>query len=405
MSAAVPLMPNPSGGTPLWETLADELDISQSLYRKAADRHTSVGEWLCRPGSSLASFGPTVHPQGSFRLGLVIKPIFADASYDLDQVVVLRRLHPQALSQADLKALFGAELAAYAHAYRMQSPEEKHRCWRLNYRDEVAFHLDAVPSVPATGEEVQRLRREGVHEPWAARAVAITDDRHPLYHLVGADWPTSNPRGFARWFEAQAARARSRVVTRGAQASVEDVPAYEWRTPLQRAIQLLKRHRDVMFRDTPALAPISMIITNLATCAYEGEQDLGAALSGIVERMGHYVRPVAPRVPNPTHPAEDYADKWRLKAASEFNFRLWLEQVRADVRYFAEAPLNADRVERGFGIELTEEQQRRLGSRSPARSAAATGAPAVVIPSATPSRIDTAPRPWQSSLPHRGTGS
>ena len=85
------------------------------------------------------------------------------------------------------------------------------------------------------------------------------------------------------------------AATRSAHASVEDVPSYQWRTPLQRAVQVLKRHRDVMFHAAPGLAPISMIITNLAGHAYEGEHDLGEAILGIVERMGHYVRADVPR--------------------------------------------------------------------------------------------------------------
>jgi hypothetical protein len=404
MSTAIPLAINPGGATPLWATLADELDIAPSLYQKAADRHTSVGEWLCRPGSSLRLFDPSVHPQGSFRYGTVIKPLVEEASYDLDQVVVLKTLRSHDLSQADLKARLGAELAAYADFHGMLRPEEKHRCWRLNYRDDVAFHLDSVPSVPAAPGLVLGLRLSGVDEAWASRAVAITDDRHPQYHLVGGEWLTSNPRGFARWFEAQAARGRTRMVANGARASVEDVPAYEWRTPLQRAIQILKRHRDVMFRRTPDLAPISMIITNLAARAYEGEQDVGNALTGIVARMGQYVRPLAPRVPNPTHPAEDYADKWRRRPELELNFWRWLEQVRADVRHFSEASLDAALVEQRFAVQLTEEQQRRLAPGATRHVPGAVAAPAIISPRVVP-RIETAPRPWQSSLSRGGPAS
>lgn len=379
----------PTGSaTPLIETLVGELDIAPSLYAKAADRHKSLGEWFCRSGSSLAQFGPHVHSQGSFRYGTVIKPIVEDARYDLDQVVVLRNLRPHQLSQADLKARLGKELAAYASAYGMQPPEEKHRCWRLNYRDEVPFHLDSVPSVPATPEVVASLRHEGVDEPWALRAVAITDDRHPQYTVVGGHWLTSNPRGFARWFEAQAARGLSGPLTKGMRASVEDVPTYEWRTPLQRVIQILKRHRDVMFRAEPELAPISMIITNLAARAYAGEQDLTDALIGVVERMDQYVRPTPPRVPNPTHPQEDYADKWRLKPILEPNFNGWLAQVRADVRNLAQARLSTDLIDKRFAIRLSEDQERTLGQCLPSLFPA----PAIAKPSTQ--RIDNAPRPW-----------
>jgi hypothetical protein len=392
MTAAIPTPI--SAPTRLWETLADELDIAPSLYEKAADRHKSLGEWLCRPESTLARFQPNVRPQGSFRYGTVIKPLFEGTSYDLDQVVVLEGLRTNDWSQAELKDRFGVELAAYARKYGMQAPESKHRCWRLPYRDEVEFHLDSLPSVPASEEFVLSLRRAGVEDAWAARAVAITDDRRSNYRIVAGEWLTSNPRGFAKWFEARAALGRREQLQYGTRASVEDIPAYEWKTPLQRAIQLLKRHRDVMFRRTPDLAPISMIITNLAASAYQGERDLQSALTGIVARMESFVRDLPPRVPNPTHPAEDYADKWRLRPILEPNFRTWIQQARTDVHHFSKASLDPDLVDKRFAIPLTEDQQRRLGRRAGDSSATTIAAPAIITSSAP--RIDSAPRPWGS---------
>jgi hypothetical protein len=386
--------PHATPATRLWTALSDELDIAPSLYQKATDRHASVGEWLCRPESSLARYRPRVRPQGSFRFGTVIKPLVEGAKYDLDQVVTLDKLSTWEVSQADLKGRFGSEIASYAQAQGMLVPEEKHRCWRLNYRDEVAFHLDSLPSVPAGESALLQLRQAGVDDFWALRAVAITDDRHPHYHVVGGEWLTSNPSGFARWFEARAALGRPRNADRAPQASVEDVPPYEWRTPLQRAVQILKRHRDVMFQAAPELAPISMVITNLAAHAYGGEQNLGDALTGIVERMHLHVRPNAPYVPNPAHPAEDYADKWRLHPDLAANFWNWLEQARAAVRHFSQESLNADRVQQRFAIRLSDEQQRRIASSA----ASSTGTPAIVIPTTAP-RIETAPRPWRRNEP------
>lgn len=52
----------------------------------------------------------------------------------------------------------------------------------------------------------------------------------------------------------------------------EDIPDALVRTPLQRAIQIMKRHRDMRFnghRDEDH-KPISMIITTLAAKLYEG---------------------------------------------------------------------------------------------------------------------------------------
>src|SRR5262249_47407749 len=147
---------------------------------------------------------------------------------------------------------------------------------------------------------------------------------------------SSNPRGFARWFESRARLAAgdriAKLIAARAYATVDDVPPYEWKTPLQRSIQIMKRHRDVMFRDNPDEAPISMIITDLAACAYEGELDLHTAPTNIVGRMPNFVKPTGPRIPNPTDPREDYADKWATNPALEENFWIWHSQLKSDIQ-------------------------------------------------------------------------
>lgn len=391
-------MPNPNAqASHLWTMVSDALDIPRSLYERAAARHRAVGEWLCRPGSTVAAYRPVVRPQGSFRFGTVIRPVRDDAEYDLDHVVVFDALDTQAMSQQALKELLGAELRDYALAHGMRPATEHHRCWRLHYRDEVAFHLDSLPCVPAAADVQELLRRVGVAESFALRAVAITDRRHPDYAEPLSVWLTSNPRGFARWFEARAALGRDpRLMERVRAGTVEDVPPYEWRTPLQRSIQLLKRHRDVMFADDAELAPISMIVTNLAAHAYGGEADVTDALRGIVARMGQFVRPRWPRVPNPMHPQEDYADKWSRDPRLEASFWAWYTQVQADVERFS-APLTriAPReVQERFGVALTAEQAERFAPQAPAAVTARGAAGAVGYAAAGPLQIRDAPKPW-----------
>jgi hypothetical protein len=86
-----------------------------------------------------------------------------------------------------------------------------------------------------------------------------------------------------------------------------------------------------MFQKEPELAPISMIITNLAASAYEGETDQGEALTNIVARMGSFVRPSRLRVLNHADPAEDYTDEWSRDPNYESNFWRWLAAAKADV--------------------------------------------------------------------------
>lgn len=372
--------------------VVEHLDIPKSLYEKAADRHKSLGEWLKRDGSAVRQFDPDIRPQGSFRFGTVVRPIFADDEYDLDNVCVLKALAKQDVTQKQLKEAYGEEIKAYAEAHSMTVPvEECHRCWRLHYADEVKFHLDSLPCVPEDAVVIGRIIGVGVAEDLAKRAVAITDRRHPHYEEVTAAWLSSNPRGFAAWFERRAALGRTRALREGGiRATVEDVPPYEWKTPLQRSIQILKRHRDVMFRQKRELAPISMIITNLAAQAYEGEGDLGEALANIVARMPAFVRTERPRVPNPADPGEDYADKWARDARLEKSFWEWYYAVQSDLarlgRLIGTVEMSGE-TETLFDVRLTREQLRSLGVES-------VGGPSVVVKSMPAFTIPSATKPW-----------
>lgn len=380
--------------TPLLHAIVEHLDIPRSYYEKAVARHKSLGEWLCRPESKIAVFKPHVSPQGSFRYGTVVRPLQSTDEYDLDNVATLA-VTKTAMTQRQLKELYGAEVKAYARSNGMLAPvEEKNRCWRLRYADEVAFHLDTLPCIPEDASLIQGLVSSGVSPELAALAVAITDKRHPRYDQITRELLSSNPRGFARWFETRARVVAMpqmrRLVERRLYASVEEVPPYEWKTPLQTSIQILKRHRDVMFRDDPDAGPISMLITNLAAHAYEGETDLALALANIVDRMPRFVNPTRPRAPNPAHPGEDYADKWANNPALEQNFWWWLTQVKADVAKLSSSigtrRVDAD-VQAAFRVELTANELRAFGA--PARSVAPT-----FVSVAPVVRIPSAPRPW-----------
>lgn len=378
--------------TKLLCAIVNHLDIPKSYYEKARARHRSLGDWLCRPESRIAQFNPHVSPQGSFQYGTVNRPLVVGGEYDLDNVTTLE-IPKTLMTQRQLKELHGAEVKGYALAHGMIRPvEEKNRCWRLHYEDDVAFHLDTLPCVPAEQRIIQAIVARNVPRPLAELVVAITDKRHPEYDKLTGTMLTSNPRGFARWFEDRARSSASdrlrKLVELRIYASVEDVPTFEWKTPLQQSIQILKRHRDVMFRDDPRSQPISMIITNLAARAYNGETDLGLALSAVVENMARYVQATAPRVPNPADPAEDYADKWARNPDLEQNFWAWLTQVRIDIARLAtllQGSKLASEVRRIFGVEFTsEELQEFEGNRVP--RANVVRSPVLSIPSA--------PKPW-----------
>jgi len=134
----------------LFESIADLLDIPPSYYEKASDRYRSLGEWLHRDESKVAELNPEVYPQGSFRYGTVNRPLRKTEEYDLDLVCEVL-LSKDDVTQKDVKHLLGEEIKAYAKANGIKAPViERNRCWRLDYADEVLFHMGLVAKCSET---------------------------------------------------------------------------------------------------------------------------------------------------------------------------------------------------------------------------------------------------------------
>ena len=134
-----------------------------------------------------------------------------------------------------------------------------------------------------------RLRRDWRVQMWeAGRATAAAPTYLPALPspenpptgiwLTDRDlyyWQCSDPIGFAAWFHDQ---MRDQFIQRRAlladerAAQIDDVPAWEVKTTLQQAVQVLKRHRDIYFADRQSLKPASILVTTIAGRAY-GHQD------------------------------------------------------------------------------------------------------------------------------------
>jgi hypothetical protein len=329
------------------EEIAASIDIPDSAYEKAEARYKDLGEWFGRKEAHCHRFDPHIYPQGSFRLGTVIHPVDGDGEYDLDMGCRLRVGITKAThSQQELKELVRLDLEEYRIARGIKAGlEEKHRCWRLKYADELTFHLDAVPSIPETFAQrlliQEAIIRTGAPPELASLVAnttgAITDDRRWNYQIIENDWRLSNSEGFAHWFQSRMKLARVLLENRALEAKaakVDDLPTYRWKSPLQRCVQLLKCHRDLMFADDCEGKPASIIITTLAARAYQGETDIDDALDTILSNMGRSVNKSEPRVPNPVNPAEDFGDRWSDAASREHNleekFWRWLRQAQTD---------------------------------------------------------------------------
>jgi hypothetical protein len=324
------------------ETLVEELDLPDSAYEIAKNRYEDLGEWFNRDNSTLKTNNVHIFPQGSFMLGTAIRPVQEDAEYDLDLACKLREgVNKSSHSQKELKGLVGDELETYRKARGIKEElVEKHRCWCLEYQDNISFHMDIVPAIPADDLKKSYLlesmnkfgNTEHVAKDASRLAVSITDDRDLSYTSISDDWNISNPEGYGVWFADKMETIQKRTLLE--KARVDDLPIFKRKTPLQRCIQLLKRHRDIMFKDYEDSKPISIIITTLAARAYNGETEVVSALTNILENLPEMLNSSEPRVPNPVNPEEDFADKWGMEKYSDLrledNFHIWVRQAQSD---------------------------------------------------------------------------
>jgi hypothetical protein len=289
---------------PILDQICRGLEITPKMFEEAEKRYQSITEYLCQPGTSMASYAPWLYPQGSANLGLTVKPDF-DNEFDVDVICQLI-IGTRPTHEAFVNILF--ERLKQRGIYTLR---RMNRCVRVQYANE--FHIDITPAIPDDILGPQNIK--------------VTDKE------VGR-WKESNPRDYAIWFKGNA-QLMPRIiysdrVLMEAYANVEPLPAPTLSRPLlNRIIQLLKRHRDLMFKGDKS-APISAIITTLAARSYafhavREQVSMIRFIQQVVADMPHFITKLEAdeSVPNPANPFENYADKWRTKPERQKAFHVW----------------------------------------------------------------------------------
>jgi len=344
------------------EILLEELELPSSAYETAVSRYEDLGDFLSSD-SSIAQYEPQVFAQGSFRLGTAIKPLILTEPYDLDLTCKLTKgISKLIISQEDFKKMIGNAVDQYISKRQIkEAKKEKRRCWRIKYQDHIDFHMDVVPGIKIDdtsslqeGMIKSSVSAEMAYE-WAQLAYNITDNKRPNYSVISYDWNISNPEGYARWFEQRMKLRMDEALL--IKSGYEKIKVFNRKTVLQKAVQILKRHRDIMFKNEPDSKPISIIITTLSGQAYLGERTLEDAITNIVGKMRGLIRKSGVRVPNPTRPEEDFTDKWKENPNLEIAFERWLIQAQADFDILADnrnIKNIISKANRSFGIILNE---------------------------------------------------
>lgn len=347
-----------------YENLSQALDITPSQFQKAKQHYEAVSDWLSREGSALNKYSPDIYVQGSFSLGTVIKPLSGLEEYDIDLVCRLD-LTKVEITQKDLKQKVGLRLEENSDYKRMLQYPEGQFCWTIEYQEIPKFSMDILPAIK---DDVKWLLELSVDHKYAENAICISDSKDLSYDILCQTWRKSNPKAYVEWFKSRMKvnfDNKRRVIAENRSISIDEVHEYEVKTPLQRAIQILKRHRDIMYGDDKD-KPISIIITTLSAKAYENENTIVDAIKNILLRMEHFIekRNGITWVSNPVNPTENFADQWEGNKQKEVNFREWMSKAKHDLvdivgrRTLKEAKLEFSEM---FGKKFVNEAFRNVG--------------------------------------------
>lgn len=328
----------------LYEKIAQSIDISDKLFDQAKEYYEKLGAWMDK---ETPNYKITVYTQGSFALGTITKPITEKDDYDLD--LVCEFADNYGLDAKSLKV--GVVKPLLDRFDEVAKIEEKRRCWQVLYKSSPNFHMDIIPAVDEKA------------------CISITDkkDENSSYKYIG-----SNPKGYINWFNGrkeirymaireayELKNEQKRIFT----AEVEPLKEYKIKTPLQKAIQILKRHRDIMFKDdTEHLAPISIVITTVAAQLYNNEDNIYDTLDNFLANTKAYVDRCKKNgeyhIENPSYTGkekENFADKWNEYPERAEAFFDWLEQARTNLISSIEMFDNNADIGGVLGVSLGED--------------------------------------------------
>lgn len=216
--------------------ICEKLQLTHELYELATQRYENIIKILNKD-DAFKHVKLNIYPHGSFKLKTTVKPL-AGEEFDLDFVAELplgSEMTPKDLYNHIIRIL---REAAEEHKGKI---EPKTRCVRINYTND--FHMDIMPG---------KLINNDTDE------IIVPDrDLKTWYHH-------SNPKGFADWFERQ---ARTRLLLemaelRHGQFDIEDISDQEIAAqlePLRRAVQLVKRYRNI-YCDRTHKEPVRSIV-------------------------------------------------------------------------------------------------------------------------------------------------
>lgn len=279
----------------LFARIAQSLQLDVTRRQRMESAYNAISLLLNDDDDFFKGIEIDVYPQGSVAIGTTCKPLNKN-EFDLDIVVHIRSMYTKHTPEEIYNALY--RKLANDGRYK-DKLERKRRCVRINYSGD--FHMDILPGC----------------------IIFVYDDKSikvPDRELK--TWVTSGPKGFAEWFLTRANSVKEPMLENyykelKLRASTEELPndSYYTKKPLQRAVQLIKRYRDIYFERNPDYATSSVVLTTLMGNFYNGEGSIYSTIDNIVNKItSMFTESVRLgrrfQVFNPVNSQEEFTDSW-----------------------------------------------------------------------------------------------
>ena len=297
----------------MYRKIAAEIEISEAQADKAKESYEAVGKFL---NNNIKQYDVKIFPQGSFRLGTVIKPISDKDEYDIDLVATIDN---KFTSAKELKNIVGDVLKA-SDRYS-EKIEEGKRCWTIEYAESANYHMDILPTM-----------RSDAYFRNKELIMTHKEDENSNY-----EFRQTNPEAYYDWFVKRMEEEKKKLTEEYAirnKMEIVEVPEYKIKTTLQIAIEILKRYRDIKFKEIPNIKPISIILTTLMARIYTGKENVYELIEKFSKEYILYIEKDGNGnvlIKNPVNENENFADKWPNNPERKEAFFKFMNELKEDL--------------------------------------------------------------------------
>lgn len=323
------------------------IELSPSTEEDVRSKYDVIAKIINQDGHNVS-----FTPQGSFLIGTVVRPYSEskEKKYDLDILCIFGPEH-SFRSAREIKNIVGDILKSNKTYYGILEPEDS-ICWTLKYAGTLkasSFMLDLIPG-------------RKIDENSNSQQLNLTSKNENNEYF----WFESDPLGFANWFMEINETYLSQTIKSNQYKemdyetkslfgfNIEDVPVFYFKSNLQRAVQFVKRHRDIYYdrRKLVKFKPSTFVVTALVadSAKHLMNQEIDNVIINFIQMFftKNISLQLGDKVVNPVDQEEDIIGDWNDEKKTYFTDWLLhlkeglLKSSEKEFKYFVHNSVNFD---------------------------------------------------------------